>query len=100
MRKFIYGIKQVIYWLPIIWKNRWWDYGYLLVLMEHQLDYMLAHWVVDTHYMGAKEDKETIQAFRDNIHKLNKNETASWKEEVDLIKLIGEQFKIFPRWWD
>jgi len=31
------GIKNIIYWLPIIWKDRHWDSHYIFEIMKHKL---------------------------------------------------------------
>lgn len=35
--KLLQGIKNIWYWLPIIWQDRQWDYYYLLAILEHKL---------------------------------------------------------------
>jgi len=39
-RKFLIGIKNLIFWLPIIWKDRNWDYYYILKMLKHKLKLM------------------------------------------------------------
>jgi hypothetical protein len=31
------GVKNIIYWLPIIWKDRHWDHGYIFTILQHKL---------------------------------------------------------------
>jgi len=31
------GIKSVLFWLPIIWKDRWYDWDFLMMIIEHKL---------------------------------------------------------------
>ncbi len=31
------GIKNIIYWFPIIWKDRNWDHGYIFTILRHKL---------------------------------------------------------------
>ena len=31
------GVKNIIYWFPIIWKDRNWDSHYIFELMKHKL---------------------------------------------------------------
>lgn len=37
LRDIIQGTKNLIYWLPIIWKDRDWDYIYIERMLEHKL---------------------------------------------------------------
>ena len=34
------GIRNVIYWLPVIWKDCHWDYSFFLDIMRHKLEAM------------------------------------------------------------
>lgn len=40
--QFLYNIKQgfqnLIYWLPVIWKDRNWDYSHFLEILKHKID--------------------------------------------------------------
>lgn len=60
-RNFITGIKSLWYWRKIIWNNRWYDYQYLLDIIEHQMKLM--------------------------VDPKNKHFTESWHEQVEEIKL-------------
>ena len=31
------GVKNIIYWFPIIWKDRNWDSGYIFDILKHKL---------------------------------------------------------------
>lgn len=31
------GVKNIIYWFPIIWKDRHWDHGYIFTILQHKL---------------------------------------------------------------
>lgn len=37
---FKYGIKNLIRWIPVIWKIRGWDFGYMFPLWEQQFEEM------------------------------------------------------------
>ena len=32
-----HGIRNLIYWLPVIWKDRWWDDHYIYAILRHKL---------------------------------------------------------------
>ena len=40
IRNFYLGIKSILYWIPIIKNDRWYDYGYLDILIHHKLKQM------------------------------------------------------------
>jgi len=34
------GVENIIYWLPVIWKDRWYDWVFLTMILEHKLQQM------------------------------------------------------------
>ena len=68
------GIKSLIYWLPIIWENNWWDSGYLLDLMQHQIKLMEKNWVKNTHHVGDELIKEDMVLCLECLDRLTKEE--------------------------
>ena len=40
IKQFFRNIRRVIKWFPVIWKDRDWDYGYLLKILEFKLQQM------------------------------------------------------------
>lgn len=40
LHKFFKSVKNLIYWFPIIWKDRDYDYEYLLFILSHKLKSM------------------------------------------------------------
>ena len=35
------GVKNIIYWFPIIWKDRNWDSHYIFEIIKHKLFYIM-----------------------------------------------------------
>lgn len=44
----IEGVKNVIYWVPIIWKDRHWDHRYIFTILQHKLK-------AQSKYIGSKD---------------------------------------------
>lgn len=40
MKGILNGLKNLRYWFPVIWKDRQWDYDFLLKLLLHKLERM------------------------------------------------------------
>ena len=53
-RDFKNGIKNIIYWLPIIWKDRNWDYRYIYTILQHKLK-------VQSKYIGDRDWRVTAK---------------------------------------
>ena len=54
IKSIIYGIKNIIIWLPIIYQDRHWDYSFLFTIMTKKMELMEQFyadesntWVVD-----------------------------------------------------
>lgn len=73
-RKVINGIKNIIYWLPIIWKDRNWDSHYIFEIMKHKLK-------AQSHYIGTK-----------NRHTAAKRDAEIMMTCVKLMELIQDEF--------
>ena len=61
IRSFKKGISNLWKWRKIIWKDRWWDYYYLLELLRFKLQDMENHWGKDTHYVNDYDEKKILQ---------------------------------------
>lgn len=42
-RKLRQGFRSLRFWLPVIWRDRHWDYVWLLEIIEHKIEGMEAH---------------------------------------------------------
>lgn len=74
LRNFKLGIKNVYYWLPIIWKDRNWDYRYIFTILQHKLK-------VQAEYIESRD-----------IHTTAKKDAEVMMTCVRLIKKIEEEF--------
>jgi len=45
---FIQGVKNIIYWFPVIWKDRDWDGHYIFEILQHKL-------VAQANYIGKRD---------------------------------------------
>jgi hypothetical protein len=59
-RNFIIGIKNIIYWLPIIWKDRNWDSHYIFEIMKHKLKAQSKYIGERDIHTRAKRDAEVM----------------------------------------
>jgi hypothetical protein len=103
----------------IVWYDRWYDYDFMLNLLEFKLKEMDKHWDVDTYYVGAKftkgrlrvllRDLETYRSFIEyedvslkgkkiTYHHKNKE---YFKLRNEFLKSYGYRFfRTVPRLWD
>ena len=68
------GIKNIIYWFPIIWKDRNWDSHYIFEIMMHKLK-------AQSKYIGERD-----------IHTRAKRDSEVMMTCVRLMKLVQDEF--------
>ena len=73
-RNFKIGIKNLIYWFPIIWKDRNWDSHYTFEIMMHKIK-------AQSKYIGERD-----------IHTRAKRDAEVMMTCVRLMKLIQDEF--------
>lgn len=71
---FMRGIKNIWYWLPIIWKDRHWDHRYIFEILKHKLE-------AQSRYIGERD-----------VHTRAKRDSEVMMTCVRLIDKIGEEF--------
>jgi len=68
------GIKNIIYWFPVIWKDRNWDSHYIFEIMMHKLK-------AQSKYIGERD-----------IHTRAKRDSEVMMTCVRLMKLVQDEF--------
>ena len=87
----IRGLRNLLYWLPVIWRDRPWDYVYLLIVMKHKIQQM-ADSTPDWLHLNAEEIQKEMQ---DTIYLLDC--LISDRAEMDAIKQHEEIFGLPKR---
>lgn len=59
-RDFKTGVKNIVYWLPIIWKDRNWDHRYIYTILQHKLKAQSKYIGDRGHHVTAKRDAEIM----------------------------------------
>jgi hypothetical protein len=61
LHKEIYrGIKNLIYWFPIIWRDRDWDHRYIYGILEAKIEKQARFIEKHGHHISAKRDAEVM----------------------------------------
>jgi hypothetical protein len=78
MKSFIHGIKNLIKWFPIIWKDHDFDEGYLLIIMRFKLKNMEEFFNSNQAFtVSAKRHVHEIMIVKNLIDRIHKNNYSS-----------------------
>jgi len=118
IKNFIRNIKRVLQWLPIIWKDRDWDYYHIYEMLKQKLIRTEKHIREDGLHVYHKVDADEIKKAIEMIevvqyeYHLDKylSEAKSW-EDVGMAKSIEDHDKArqelfqylsdnIEKWWD
>jgi len=61
MKNFFRNIKRLLYWLPIIWKDRDWDEHFFFVILQHKLKSMEKYFRKNAHFIGMEKEAKKIK---------------------------------------
>jgi len=117
MYKIIQGIKNLIYWFPVIWKDRNWCYWSTFEILEYKLKTLLEWYSSDEPNQVEEEKKRVVssleecldklyycQSFEDCTHPIfeTKHDTkrALWLEEEARRDFFLSISKNITSWWD
>ena len=56
----IYGIRNLIKWFPIIWKNREWDHYYIYEILKFKLENQSQYLKNQGRHVSSKRDSEKM----------------------------------------
>lgn len=99
--RFVESIKNLVYWFPVIWRDRWWDYGFLYIIIHHKLKSMENSYneenCNDLHWERHKKRIKTARLLCERL----KNSDYRDKYEIDYEKWsIDENGRIFDSYTD
>lgn len=95
-RNFIRGIKNLIIWFPIIWKDRQWDHSFFLIIMRKKLTLMENYFENGTIILDTKRVAKRIRICRILIDRLIKDEYEDFLYDKMNKKWGKAQFKWNP----
>jgi len=69
-RNIIRGIKNLITWFPVIWRDRNWDHVFIYNILHFKLKNMEKFFGEDAHYVGCEEDAAIMKKVVDALDRL------------------------------
>ncbi len=90
-------INVVRFWV-VIWRYRWWDYGFTVDIIVRDLAIREQVWGVHTHYVGDQFTKKRIQVLL-RMHERYLNADI-YDEDKLLRRFLARYARTLPRLWD
>jgi hypothetical protein len=94
-RDFKTGVKNIIYWLPIIWKDRNWDHDYIYAILQHKLKAQSKYIGDRGNHISAKRDAEVMMTCTRLIEKVQDDfygmEYADYHEDKHWFTLTEKE---------
>jgi hypothetical protein len=55
IRSFVYGVRNIVRWIPTIWKDRDWDHNYILEILKKKLEHQRECLVYNNRHTGVEQ---------------------------------------------
>ena len=92
------GICNLRRYYGVVYKHRWWDYYFMLEVMDKMLEEREQRWVTSTHYVGDKFTLGRIKVLR-RMYKEYQT-SGVWDEDELLRRYLSRFARLVPRLWD
>lgn len=99
IREFSRSLVNIVKFWSVVWKYRWWDYGFTLDIIVRDLAIRERIWGVRTYYVGDQFTKKRIQVLL-RMHERYTNNTSIYGEDALLKKFLRTYARTLPRLWD
>jgi len=86
------GLINLWKWRKIIWRDRWWDYYFLLEILRFKLEDMYENWGNNTHYVDDYKEKDLIKDLLDDLNWLINDENEFKDGYADEYKKRSKRF--------
>ena len=92
------GISNLRRYHSVIYKHRWWDYYFMLEVMDKMLEEREQCWVKKTHYVGDTFTLGRIKVLRRMFRQYRTSD--AWDEDELLRRYLSRFVRLVPRLWD
>ena len=105
LRQVKHGVKNLIHWFPVIWKNREYDHGYFLLILATKLELMEEYFRTKSHCMDGDKQANDVKYAILLINRLIKDDywekkNGDYLKKQDYDSLFKHIRKHLESWWD
>jgi hypothetical protein len=104
------GVKNIFKWLPVVFFDRWYDYSYLVKIMQFKIHDMYYHFENYGHFIGNKKTAKQMlicsillkrieedNYFKNSCYNVKKSNYSQSNDMEYLFKIMN---KHLLAWWD
>ena len=92
------GLCNLRRYYSVVYKHRWWDYYFMLEMVDKMLEEREQCWVKKTHYVGDTFTLGRIKVLR-RMYKEYRT-SGIWDEDEMLRRYLSRLARTVPRLWD
>lgn len=92
------GLRNLRRYYSVVYKHRWWDYYFMLEMIDKMLEEREQRWVKSTHYVGDRFTLGRIKVLR-RMYKEYRT-SGAWDEYEILRRYLSRLARTVPRLWD
>lgn len=92
------GLCNLCRYHNVVYKHRWWDYYFMLEMIDKMLEEREQQWVKSTHSVGDKSTLGRIKVLRRTYREYRTS--GIWDEDKILRRYLSRLARTVPRLWD
>ena len=92
------GLCNLRRYYSVVYKHRWWDYYFMLEMVDKMLEERAQRWVKSTHYVGDRFTLGRIKVLR-RMYKEYRT-SGLWDEDDLLRRYLSRLARTVPKLWD
>ena len=92
------GLCNLRRYYSVVYKHRWWDYYFMLEMVDKMLEEREQRWVKSTHYVGDRFTLGRIKVLR-RMYKEYRT-SGIWDEDEMLRRYLSRLARTVPKLWD
>ena len=92
------GISNLRRYYSVVYKHRWWDYYFMLEMIDKMLEEREQCWVKKTHYVGDTFTLGRIKVLRRMFRQYRTSD--AWDDDELLRRYLRRFVRLVPRLWD
>lgn len=93
------GVRNLRFWLPTIWLDRDWDFGYIFLILRRKLINM-ERAIQHSSWVDCEKEADNIKECVMLLNRIVANEGAYYDgEEADIERLFMLMNKHIQSWW-